>query len=352
MRIPWSKPDIGREEIAAANRVLESGWVSVGEETNLFERELASYIGCRDVVVFNSGTSALVGALLAHGSDDWVRVKHLPSYTFPATMNALLAAGGGQYGQWFVDDVDYMPVNPKTVHALPPKPTWKNAHDIYVPVSYAGLPLDRDEWGKLGVTVVEDAAESFGAKANGFKVGAQGWDATFSFHTAKLITMVEGGAVATDDPLRGEKLRCIRANGESRTEKGAFVTRGLNMKPSDIHSAIGREQLRKVDKYLDRRERVSRIYREYLQGLVEFQYVPDHVERHGNMMFPVFVDDPFKLSVKLRERGIDTRLGWKPLSGDQWARHVYERVICLPIYNTMLDSDAEYVASKVMEAMI
>ena len=152
MNIPWSTPDIGLEERDAAQRVINSGWVSMGKETEEFQHELTRFIGCRDVVLFNNGTSALTAALLAYGGNDWRRTKHLPSYTFPATLNAVYASGGGQYEDFNIRDVQFMSTNPKTVQALTPKPTGRNMHDIYIPVSYAGLPLDRDSWGKLDVS--------------------------------------------------------------------------------------------------------------------------------------------------------------------------------------------------------
>ena len=351
MDVPWSKPDIGIEERLAALRVLDSGWVSVGKETREFERELTSYIGCEDAVVFNSGTSALVAALLAHEAHNWCRVKHLPSYTYPATLNAVFAAGGGQYGDFNITDIQYMNISSLTVNAKAPKKEDFKPKDIYIPVSFAGLPLDRNEWGDYSQSMVEDAAESFGAQSRGLKTGNQGWDAVLSFHAAKLITMVEGGAVATSNAETGEALREIRNQGESRTDKGVFHRRGLNLKPSDIHSAIGRAQLRKVDEYLDRRKRVARIYFETLGSSVGYTYLPKYVDMPGNMMFPVFVDEPAKLAAKLKEGGVDTRLGWKPLADDYAANYVHTHIICLPMFNTMRDEEAAYVSEKVLEAM-
>lgn len=347
MNVPWSTPDIGGRERDAVQRVLDSGWVSLGKETDELERELRQFIRVPDVVVLNNGTSALTAALLLHNSWNPYKKKHLPAYTYQATLNAIYASGGGQHRKFGVSDIQYLPVNPRTVLVHPPKtPT----NDIYIPVSYAGLPLNKDDWKHLP-DVVEDAAESFGASSNGVRTGGQGWDTVFSFHAAKLISMIEGGAVAVTSREKGRILREIRNQGESLAEKGVFNGRGFNFKPSDIHSAVGRVQLRKVFKYIDQRERVTRVYKEVLGEKVSYQEIPDYVERHGNMMFPVFIDDPVKVSNMLKVDGVSTRVGWKPLISDAGAEYVYNHVLCLPLYNTMTVEEAEYVSFKLLEAI-
>lgn len=332
MKIPWSKPNISDEEKDAVNKILNSGWVSQGPETKKFEQELAQYIGCKYAVVVNNGTSAIIAALLAHD----VKKAIIPGYTFPATKNALMAAGAN----FIFADID-----PQTIQMLPQK----DDVAIQIPVSYAGMPLYKNEWSDI--KIIEDAAESFGAISNGKHTGNQGWTACFSFHIAKLITTIEGGAIVTNDKEIYENLLAIRQHGEDINSKGVFIKRGLNLKTTDINSAIGRVQLSKIEAHLKNRENVAKIYRESLENCVRFQNIPEHVTRHSNMMFPIFVDDPITLSLKLKQKNIDTRLSW-PMLLHTWAiKKVNQSLITLPIYNDMKEEEVVYVVQCVKESL-
>lgn len=299
----------------------------MGEECARLEEELRRYIGSDHVVLFDHGTSASLAALLAHN----VKRIRLPAYTFPATMNAVHFSGAyPMFG-----DID-----PKTV-IMKPEPF--DGHQM--PVSYAGLGIDEYEWE--GYDVIEDAAEAFGAEMRESKVGGQGWTTCFSFHAAKLITMVEGGAVSTNDPKIAASLKLIRNQGEDPQNKGRVLMRGLNMRPNDMQAAIGRIQLRRINEHLEKRFRASVIYEKILGDLVEFQKVPEFKFRHANMMMPIFVENPTYLSVALQDYNVDTRIGWAPLYNTEAAEQVYNSVICLPIFNTITRREAEYVAHAV-----
>lgn len=313
MNVPWSNLDFGKEEKEAVNRVMDSGWLTMGKETERFEEELADFLGCPHVICVNSGTSALAVALKAHD----VSTAVIPSYAYPSLLNVLRSYGIHN----LVNDV-----NPKTVHM---RNDQRQEEVTYVPTSFAGMPLNKRDWRTL--LIIEDAGESFGATSGGVKVGNQGWTSTFSFHIAKTITTVEGGAVATCDVEVAEKARKIRHR--------SF----LNYQTTDINSAIGRVQLRKVLDYLTIRAEIAGYYREELDGLAEFQKVPKHVEIHANMMFPIFVSNPYQLSKQLRQDGIDTRLGWAPIMCTDNSMKVNKRIICLPIFNTMTMDEVKYV---------
>jgi len=165
------------------------------------------------------------------------------------------------------------------------------------------------------------------------------------------VTTIEGGAIATDDPEEAYLLQAIRCHGESPDEKGIFITRGLNLKPTDINAAIGLSQLERLPQFIWNRNRVAKIYREEICDAVKHQVIPDYVKTHPHMMYPVMVNDPETLRLYLRTQGIDTRLGWSPLAPYPEAVEVSRTVICLPIYNMMTEGETMYVVEAVNECL-
>jgi len=213
---------------------------------------------------------------------------------------------------------------------------WQGDDWYYLPTSFAGLPLNPRDWkGKI----IEDAAEAFGSISMGEKTGSRR-TSIFSFHVAKVVSMIEGGAITTNDAELASRLRQIRSRKNS------------NFQTTDINSAVGRVQLAKVHGYLRRRAEIAKTYREELDGLVEFQEIPNHVDIHGNMMFPVFLCDPWRLAKELEKKNIETRLGWAPLICMGGAKRVSERILCLPIYNTMGDEEVEYVINCIKKIRV
>jgi len=347
--IPWSKPVFGRDEKEAVNRVLDSGWLTMGKETELFEKKLRKVTKKKYNIAVNSGTNTIIGALLAHGGWNPTVKKHIPAYIFPATENAIFASGGGSIQLDSPEyDIIHHDINPFTGHMIPPEITWRQKHDIYIPVSYAGLPLNPEEW-KHVPNIIEDGAESLGMDLIRVPPVRFDWDVCYSFHAAKLITTIEGGAVSTDNPDTEFKLRAIRKHGEHPEVKGVFIQRGLNLKPSDINSAIGSVQLDKLELFLWNRNRIAEIYKEEIGERVEYQEVPNYVKKHPYMMFPIFVDSPTRLHIHLKKHQIDTRLGWKPLKPLSNSTLFSKRVICLPIYNNMTEDEVIEVSRRVVE---
>jgi len=248
----------------------------------------------------------------------------LPAYAYPSLIP--IATRLGIY-------VVFNDVDPKTVHML--NGGWQGDDWYYLPTSFAGLPLNPGDWkGKI----IEDAAEAFGSVSLGARTGSFR-TSIFSFHVAKAISTIEGGAITTNDAKLASRLRQIRSRQNS------------NFQTTDINSAVGRVQLAKIHGYLRRRAEIAKTYREELAGLVGFQEIPDHVDAHGNMMFPVFLHRPWRLAKELERKSIETRLGWAPLICMGGAKRVSERILCLPIYNTMGDEEVEYVIDCVKKEL-
>ncbi len=338
--VPWAKPDFSDDENQAIYRVVDSGWMTMGKETKAFEKELALVTGMKHNVVFNSGTSAIIASLLAFGAYKKGFTAHIPSYTFKATENAAYASG--------IRDITYGNVNKDTGLMSPSDNVKKN--EVQIPVHYAGLPLDGEVWQEVP-RVVEDAAESFGSSTRRNISNSYPRIRCYSFHAAKVITMIAGGCASTDDDGLAYRLRAARWQGEAPDKKGYFIMRGLNGAPLDVCSAVGRVQLRKLPRYLRNRATIADVYKEELKLGVGFQRTPLYVDTHANMMFPIYVDKPMTVARHLKKHRIGTRLGWTPLKSTEGADYMYKHTICLPMFNTMTPTQAIHVASRVNEVI-
>ena len=245
--VPAAKPVIGEEEIAAAVRVLRSGSVVQGPEVAAFEAEFAALVGGRHCVAVNSGTSALLLALhaLRIGPGDEVIV---PSFTFAATANAVRLAGAVPV---FADiDPDSFCLDPDAVAAaIGPRTA------AVMPVHLYGHPADMGRIAELAdahhLAVVEDAAQAHAATLHGTPVGAFGDAACFSFYPTKNMHALEGGMVVTPDADVARQLRLLRNQGMEQRYANEIV--GYNLRLTDVAAAIGREQLRKLPAWTERR---------------------------------------------------------------------------------------------------
>jgi perosamine synthetase len=353
--VPWSQPDLGDEERRAVLAVLDSGWLGMGPKTKEFERGICEFTGAREAVVVNNGTSALVTALLANGIGPGDEVL-VPTYTFAATVNSVLAVGAKPV---LLDcDPRTFNVTPEIVESeLRDHP----AARALLFVDVAGQPCDLDALRDLAqarsLVLIEDAAEAFGAGYRGRRVGASDHTTVFSFHIAKQMTSVEGGAVVTHDREVAARSRLIRSHGEG-TEKYVHVAFGLNFRPTDLHSAIGTVQLKKVDRYLALRNDFARRYRDFLAPYLRFQEVPAFVTQPTWMIFMALAADHEERDAYVRwlsAHGIDTRIPWPPVHAQPYyvrqfgasifpsADDAYARVLSLPMGNGLAPEQVQSV---------
>jgi perosamine synthetase len=358
-KIPWSIPDISINEEEAVAQVMKSKWLGMGPKTKELEKNICDYTRARSCIVVNNGTSALITALIANGIGPGEKVL-VPTYTFIATVNSVIAIGARP----ILVDCDPTTFNvsiESLVNTLNENPDSK----CLIFVDVAGLPADIDQIREIAqkrnLVLIEDAAEAFGAEYEHKKIGSFDHTAIFSFHVAKQMTMVEGGAVVTGNLETAERCRLIRSHGEGK-EKYIHIDIGLNFRPTDIQSALGITQLTKVEEYLSLRKKIADIYISNLENLVDFQRIPEYVTRHPWMLFMCLTKDNRErdaLNKFINERGIDTRIPWPPAHIQPYhrsklgpsncpnAEKVYERVLSLPIGNAISEADAHIVVQEV-----
>ncbi|WP_417562179.1 DegT/DnrJ/EryC1/StrS family aminotransferase [Microbacterium sp.] len=258
-----AKPIIGDEERAAVDRVLRSGMVAQGPEVAAFEKEFAEhFVQGRPTVAVNSGTAGLHLGLLAAGvgAGDEVIV---PSFTFAATGNSVALTGATPV---FVDiEPETFTLDPVAVEASITSRT-----KGIMPVHLYGHPARMRELQKIaaahGIALFEDAAQAHGASLDGRPVGTFGAFAMFSLYPTKNMTSGEGGMISAADDTIARTARLLRNQGMERQYENEVI--GFNARMTDIHAAIGRVQLTKVDAWTATRQANAAFLDQNLQGVV------------------------------------------------------------------------------------
>jgi dTDP-4-amino-4,6-dideoxygalactose transaminase len=370
--LPFALPDIGEEEIAAVVECLRSGWVTTGPTARRFEAAFRDYLGADlHAISVNSATAGLHLALesLGIGPGDEVIV---PTLTFTATAEVVRYLGA----QPVLVDVDPATLNidPQAIEAaITPRTR------AIVPVHYAGMACDMDAILALArrhhLRVVEDAAHAFPTRYQGRLVGTLDSDITvFSFYANKTMTTGEGGMVVVRDPELARRIKLMRLHGISQDAFDRYVSKtpawfyevvaaGFKYNLTDIAAAIGIEQLRKIDRFLERRQALAARYDAALADLpLALPPRPDGNSTHAWHLYVVrlHADAPLRrdeLINRLSERGIGTSVHFIPLHHQPYWREncaaqaarfpvaeaAFEAMLTLPLYTRMGDTDQQRV---------
>jgi perosamine synthetase len=251
--IPINKPLMSERELKAAEEVIASGFLTDGsfeggKKVREFEGKMKSLLGVKHVVAVNSGTAALHTSLLALGVGGGDEVV-VPSFTFVATANVVLACGAKPV---FVDiSKDYNMDSQSLKKAI------TRRTKVIIPVHLYGYPADMQEINEIassrGIHVVEDAAESLGATYKGRQTGTLSDAGCFSLYASKVATSGEGGAISTDDDELAYTLRLVRNHGMLH----GYDTRhlGFNYRLPEVSAAIASVQMDRLDGFLKARVR-------------------------------------------------------------------------------------------------
>lgn len=261
--IPPAKPLIGDEERAAVDRVLRSGMVAQGPEVAAFEREFSEhFVPGRPSVAVNSGTAGLHLGLLAAGVGPGDEVI-VPSFTFAATGNSVALTGARPV---FADiEPETFTLDPASVEAAITDRT-----KGIMPVHLYGHPARMRALAEIadrhGISLYEDAAQAHGASLDGRPVGSFGAFAMFSLYPTKNMTSGEGGMIVAADDEIARTARLLRNQGMERQYENEII--GFNARMTDIHAAIGRVQLTKVDGWTRTRQANAAFLDAHLRGVV------------------------------------------------------------------------------------
>ena len=372
--VPYGRQWIDEDDVQSVVEVLKSDFLTTGPTVRRFEEALERYTGARHAVALNSGTSALHAAYFAAGLEPGDEIVTSP-LTFAATANAALFLGAR---------VRFVDVEPDTGNldpgALPSALTERTR--LIVPVDYTGHPADYDpilEFARShGLRVVADAAHALGARYKGRPVGTLADATELSFHPVKPVTTAEGGAVLTDDPGLAERAATFRSHGIVRDPERMHDNEGpwyyevqhlgYNYRLTDLQSALGLSQMRKLDAFIARRRAIAARYLQALNDLPQLQLptVRPDVEP-GWHLFVVRVSEANRRRAffeRLRELGLGVQVHyipvhWHPVYRElgfkrgqfPQAEEFYRRAVSLPIFPRMSDADVDSVIERVRRAV-
>jgi len=321
-------------------------------------------------VAFNSGTSALHAILLAYGIEKGDEVV-VPSFTFISTANAPLFVGAKPVFAE-IEDETYC-LDPEDVKEKITKKT-----RVIMPIHYGGSPCknikELKEIAEDGnMLLIEDAAESLGAKIGNKMVGSFGDAAMFSFCQNKVITTGEGGAILTDSKEVYEKLKLICSHGRLETanyftSSGQidYTTLGYNFRMPTMIAALGLSQLKKTDKIAEMRRKNADYYTSQLSGIDEIKPpIPPDNFYHIYQMYTIQVENGMrdKLKEYLGSKGISTKIYFDPVHLTKFYRkkfgfkggdlpvteEISKKVLTLPMYPMLKKEEIEYVVSSIKD---
>jgi len=376
--LPFSRPSISEDDIAAVDAVLRSGWITTGPKCAEFENRFGEYVGSKGAVALASATGGmhLLIEALGIGSGDEVIT---PAMTWVSTVNLAVLSGARPV---FVDvDRDTLMASADAIEAALTSRT-----RLIVPVHFAGAAADMAPIRRLaaqhGISLAEDAAHALGTEYRGERIGCRG-TAIFSFHPIKNITTGEGGMLCSDDPELLDRIRRLKFHGlgadaferetQGRSPQAQVQEPGFKYNLTDIGAVLGLGQLARVDAFNRRRKELALTYRERLSGIDEILPLadPTYPMAHSWHLFVVRLDveragiSRNEFMEQLKQRNIGTGIHFLAVHLQRYYRESMgtrrgmlpntewnsDRICSLPLFPDMTPEDVEDVVDAIKDVL-
>lgn len=371
--LPFSRPSLGEEELAAVKAVFESGWITTGPKNAELEEAFCQLTGNQHAIAVSSATAGMHVTLLALNIQPGDEVI-TPSLTWVSTINIITLLGATPV---MIDiDRDTLMVTSEQIEAaITPRTR------AIIPVHYAGAPADLDAIRAIGerhgIPVIEDAAHAAGCYYKGKHVGQQG-TAIFSFHAIKNMTCAEGGLIVTDDAALADRMRSLKFHGlgvdaydrhtHGRKPQAEVIMPGFKYNLPDISAAIALVQLKKLPAINQRRAAIAQ---RYLTELADTPFLPltqpEWAHQHAWHLFIIRVDEAQcgitrdALMETLKAQDIGTGLHFRAAHTHKYYRERYpqlslphtewnsDRICSIPLFPDMRDEDVTRVISALRQ---
>ncbi len=366
-KIPLFDSDYGIEEVDAVTKVLQSGWLTMGEITHQFETQFCNYINVKHAFAVTNGTTALhlANVVLGIGPGDEVIV---PSLTFVASINSILYTGATPI---FADvaSEDNLTISPQDIEQKISEKT-----KAILVVHYGGYPCQMEEImslaRKYNLLVIEDAAHGPGAKLNGTSCGVFGDCGCFSFFSNKNLATGEGGMIVTNRDDLAEKIKLIRSHGMTSLTLDRYkghsysydvVDLGYNYRTTEISATLGIVQLKKLTAKNNRRKALVEYYQKKLADIdsIKIPFI-NHPGLSSYHIFPILLNpgmDRNRFMEFFKQNGIQTSIHYPP--AHQFTYHkkylqekhslsitedIAQREVTLPLYPDLKFEEIDYIA--------
>ena len=369
MNYSYGKQNIDLQDALQVMSVLGAPFLTQGPKVKEFEQSLCDYTGAKYAVAVANGTAALHICTLAARIGAGDEVITSPN-TFLASANCVLYAGGTVKFADIDSTTACIDVDEIERHITP-------ATKAIIPVHFAGICCDMDRIAEIAskhnLIIIEDAAHAIGSEYKGSKVGncEKSLATIFSFHPVKTITSGEGGAVLTNDKDFYERLLIFRNHGMQPIGRWNYemTELGFNYRITDIQAALGLSQMKKLDKFAQKRRFLVSCYEKAFAGDDRFELLKE--PQYSKACFhlcPLLIDfDKLTISKeelydKLRERGLFLQVHYIPVHtqpyyqnlGFKWgdypkAEAYYRKELSLPLYPTLEEADIKLIVSVIKE---
>lgn len=366
--IPYGKHCIEKDDIEAVVAALQKDYIATGPEIDKFEKEFADYVGAKYAVAVSSGTAALHACSYAIGVQKNDEVITTPM-TFVSTASSIMMCGGIPV----FADIDENTYN-IDCDDIEKKITPKTK--AIFPVHFTGQPCNMERIHqiaqKYGLKVIEDAAHAHGADYKGSKIGGCKYSdlTAFSFHPVKLMTTCEGGMVTTNNEDYYHTIKLFRAYCSTKDPEllvnkndgpWHYEVQGLgyNYRLSDVMCALGRSQLSKLDRFVEKRRKVAQRYNEELRDIkgIVLPYQAEGCNSSWHL-YTIQIKNGRRRDLydAMRQKDIGVDVHYMPVYMHPYfqengyantccpkAEALYDKILSIPVYYGLTDDQQTYV---------